>query len=144
MDGSNLKMLGQSDSFWDASIRQVDASVVDWLDGTSNRVLLARQYVPEEGKIGSLVVRTKKGLGVDRIDVRSVTGDNVENPREGVGGYMSDGRGNVRLMIMPEIATGFSGYLSGNVKYLSHRQLARLAAPFGGQLRRVPAARDRC
>jgi hypothetical protein len=60
MDGSNLKMLGQSDSFWDASIRQVDASVVDWLDGTSNRVLLARQYVPEEGKIGSLVVRTKR------------------------------------------------------------------------------------
>jgi dipeptidyl aminopeptidase/acylaminoacyl peptidase len=118
MDGSDLKQLGQSDSFYDASIRQFDAEIVDWLDGTSNKVLLAREYVPEEGKIGSLVVRTKKGLGVDRIDVRSVTGDNVENPRDGVGGYMSDGHGNVRLMIMPEIATGFTGYLSGNVKYL--------------------------
>nr|NUR37988.1 hypothetical protein [Sphingomonas sp.] len=43
-DGSNPKMLGQTDSFYDARIRQFDASVVDWLDGTGNKVLLQRDY----------------------------------------------------------------------------------------------------
>jgi len=57
-DGSNPKMLGQTDSFYDARIRQFDASVVDWLDGSANKILLQRDYVPEEGKIGTHLVRT--------------------------------------------------------------------------------------
>jgi hypothetical protein len=58
-DGSDLKMLGQTDSFYDAWIRQVDASIVDRLDGADNKLLLERQYVPEEGKLNTRLVRTR-------------------------------------------------------------------------------------
>lgn len=117
-DGSDPKMLGQTDSFYDAWIRQVDASVVDWLDGTGNKVLLGREYVPEEGKIGTRFIRTKKGVGVDRVDVRTLTSEAVEQPSDVASDFMSDGQGHVRLMIIPETTTPESGLLSGKVKYL--------------------------
>ncbi|GAA3889838.1 S9 family peptidase [Sphingomonas limnosediminicola] len=114
-DGSDPKLLGQTDSVYDAWLRQVDAQVVDWLDGTDNKVLVEREYVPEEGKMGTHFVRTKKGVGVDRIDVRTLRSDAVESPRDGVSNYMSDGRGHVRLMSSPDISSG--GMLSGKTRY---------------------------
>jgi dipeptidyl aminopeptidase/acylaminoacyl peptidase len=114
-DGTDAKLLGQTDSFYDAWIRQVDAEVVDWLDGTDNKVLLERVYVPEEGKIGTHFVRTKKGLGVDLIDARTLTSNTVESPRDGTSGYMSDGRGHVRLMTSPVVSN--AGMLSGRTSY---------------------------
>jgi dipeptidyl aminopeptidase/acylaminoacyl peptidase len=116
-DGSNPKLLGQTDSFYDAWIRQFDAAIVDRLDGTDNKVLLERQYVPEEGKLGTRLVRTKSGLGVDRVDVANLAVENVESPKEGAGGYMSDGRGHVRLMEIPGTTTPSEGILSGRTKY---------------------------
>lgn len=115
-DGGDPKLLGQTDSFYDASIRQVDAQVVDWLDGTDNKVLLEREYVPEEGKIGTHLVRTKKGVGVDRVDVSTLQSDMVESPRDGVSNYMSDGRGHVRLMMSPDVSG--AGMLSGKTRYV--------------------------
>jgi dipeptidyl aminopeptidase/acylaminoacyl peptidase len=117
-DGSNAKMLGQTDSFYDASIRQFDASVVDWLDGTTNKVLLQRAYVPEEGKLGTHLVRTKQGLGVDRVDVTSLSSESVETPRDAASDYMSDGRGNIRIMQSAGTVTPSAGMLSGQIKYL--------------------------
>jgi dipeptidyl aminopeptidase/acylaminoacyl peptidase len=117
-DGSDPKLLGQTDSFYDAWIRQFDAAIVDRLDGTDNKVMLERQYVPEEGKLGTRLVRTKSGLGVDRIDVATLSSENVESPKEGVGGYTSDGRGHVRLMEVPGTATPSDPFLSGRIKYL--------------------------
>jgi hypothetical protein len=117
-DGSNPKMLGQTDSFFDARIRQFDASVVDWLDGTGNKVLLQRDYVPEDGKIGTRLVRTKNGLGVDRVDVTSLSSENVETPVDVASDFMSDGRGNVRIMQVAGTVTPSDGTLSGQVKYL--------------------------
>jgi dipeptidyl aminopeptidase/acylaminoacyl peptidase len=114
-DGSDPKLLGQTDSFYDAWIRQFDAAVVDWLNGTDNKVLIERQYTPEEGKPGTRVVRTKQGVGVDRIDVRTLASDTIEPPRDGASDFMSDGRGNVRLMQMPE-TTG-RVQLSGRYRY---------------------------
>ena len=114
-DGTDPKLLGQVDSFYDAWIRQVDAEVVDWLDGTDNKVLLERVYVPEEGKIGTHFVRDKRGLGVDLIDARSLTSNTIESPRDGPSGYMSDGRGQVRLMISPVASN--AGMLSGRTTY---------------------------
>lgn len=115
-DGTDAKLLGQVDSFYDAWIRQVDAQVVDWLDGTDNKVLLERAYVPEEGKIGTHFVRDKKGLGVDLVDARTLASNTVESPRDGASGYMGDGRGHVRLMISPVVSN--AGILSGRTTYV--------------------------
>jgi dipeptidyl aminopeptidase/acylaminoacyl peptidase len=124
-DGTDAKLLGQSDSFYDAWIRQTDASVVDWLDGTDNRILIEREYVPEEGKIGTRVVRNKNGVGVDQVDAKTMRSEAIEPPRDGVSNYVSDGRGHVRLMAMPETTTPSSGILSGRVKYLYRRANSR-------------------
>ena len=113
--GGNPKLLGQAESAYDAWLRQDDGDIIDWLGGTEGAVLMDRLYVPEEGKINSLVVRTKKGWGVDKVDVTSLRTDNIEPAREDAG-YATDGRGNVRLMSIT--GARHSGQLTGTVKYL--------------------------
>jgi acetyl esterase/lipase len=115
-DGKNAKLLGQPSSFFDEVVRQFDATVLDWGNRTDGKLLMAREYIPEAGKIGSNIVRTKKGLGVDRVDARSLHSDPVEQPNYSASDFMSDGRGNVRIMEVNEIKTG--GTLTGRIKYL--------------------------
>jgi dienelactone hydrolase len=116
-NGRNLKQLGQSESLYDARVRFFDAAVIDWLPGQNGEVLMMRDYVPEAGRIGSLVARTSDGLGVDRIDPATLRSSRVEPPNRGAGGYISDGRGNVRIMIVPMIRGGATGQLSNRVDY---------------------------
>jgi dienelactone hydrolase len=116
-NGQNLKQLGQCESLYDARIRFVVAAVIDWLPGQNGEVLMMRGYVPEAGRIGSLVARTSDGLGVDRIDPATLRSSRVEPPNRGAGGYISDGRGNVRIMIVPMIRGGATGQLSNRVDY---------------------------
>ena len=116
-DGSNPKQLGQRESFYDAYVRQFDASVVDWLQGTDNKVLLQRDYVPEEYKLGTRLVRQKNGLGVDIVDTSTLSADPVERPRDGASSYMSDGLGHVRLMTVID-ANSLTGSLTGQASYL--------------------------
>ena len=115
-DGSDPKLLGQSNSSYDAYIRQFDGEVVDWLGGTSGNVLMERVYVPEEGKLGTRLVRTKNGLAVDRLNVTSLSRETVEEPRSGASSYVSDGLGHIRLMEVPDPTA--MGYLSDQVDYL--------------------------
>lgn len=115
-DGSDPKELGQTNSFYDAYIRQFDGDVVDWLGGASGNILMQRVYVPEEGKLGTRLVRTKRGLAVDRLNVTNLSRETVEEPRDGASSYLSDGRGRIRLMAVPG-ATPF-GYASGQMDYL--------------------------
>ncbi|MBA3511368.1 MAG: S9 family peptidase [Sphingomonas sp.] len=112
--GGNPKLLGQAESPYDGSLRQDDGNVIDWLGGTEGAVLMDRLYVPEEGKIQSRVVRTKSGWGVDKVDVSSLRGTTVETPREAAG-YLTDGRGNVRLMSIT--GARHSGMLTGEMDY---------------------------
>ncbi|HET7816313.1 MAG TPA: alpha/beta fold hydrolase [Sphingomicrobium sp.] len=112
--GGNPKLLGQAESSYDAWLRQNDGDIIDWLGGTDGSVLIERLYMPEEGKINSLVKRTKSGWGVDKVDVTSLRSSTVEPPRDAAG-YTTDGRGNVRLMSI--IDSRSSGMLTGGVKY---------------------------
>ena len=113
-DGSAPKELGQQASFYDASLRQYDGSILDWLPGQDGSVLMARAYVPEAGRTGSRVTRSKEGYGVDRINTLSLKSAPVESPRPNVSNYMSDGQGHVRLMAVAQ----FDGQmLTGRTKY---------------------------
>lgn len=115
-NGSDPKMLGQTDSFYDAHARQFDGDIIDWLDGTTGQVLMQRSYIPEEGKLGTRLVRTKSGLAVDRLNASNLSRDIVEEPRSGAGSYMSDHQGNVRLLSVPDMTP--VGYASGQMRYL--------------------------
>ncbi|HUE78813.1 MAG TPA: S9 family peptidase [Sphingomicrobium sp.] len=117
-DGAPLKQLGQKASSRDQYIRQSDGAVIDWLPGEQGQVLMARAYVPEGETTGRLISRTREGLGVDKIDLKSLKVTPVETPRKNADIYLSDGRGNVRLMGSVD-ADHNSGQLSGiyNFRY---------------------------
>lgn len=121
LDGTKPKLLGQAQSSYDAWIRWDDGEVIDWLDG-NGQVLINRLYMPEEGKIGSLVVRNKRGWGVDRVDVTSLKSETVEAPRDAAG-YMTDGLGHVRLLSITGERN--SGVYTGNISYSYRMQGSR-------------------
>jgi dipeptidyl aminopeptidase/acylaminoacyl peptidase len=114
LDGGHPKLMGQPETANDEWLRQYDAQVIDWLVDTDGQVLINRLYVPEANTTGKLVYRTKKGWGVDRLDVTSLKSDRVEEPREAAG-YQTDGRGHVRLMYI--VGERHSGMLTGQLKY---------------------------
>ena len=97
-DGTKMRPLGQEDSGRAAYERQSDGGIVDWMTGSEGRLLMARTYVPDYSNTGHLVSRKKSGLGVDLVDLDSLKTSSVEPARDDVGGYLSDGRGNVRLL----------------------------------------------
>jgi dipeptidyl aminopeptidase/acylaminoacyl peptidase len=113
-DGSDIKELGQRSSFFDADIRQEDGEIIDWLPSGDGSVLMERAYVPETGTTGTRITRTSSGVGVDRIDTVTLKLTRVEQPREDIGSYMTDGQGNIRLM--SRIGTDYQ-MLTGKSKY---------------------------
>jgi dipeptidyl aminopeptidase/acylaminoacyl peptidase len=114
-DGSDIKSLGQRESAYDERLRQFDGDIVDWLPNEDGAVLMAREYIPEAGKsAGSRISRSADGVGLDRVDTRTLASKPVERPRRGVSGYMTDGRGNVRLLTISEANS--DGVLTGRVR----------------------------
>lgn len=113
LDGGHGKLLGQPASAHEASLRQYDAEVVDWVGGDDGTVLMSRLYVPEE-VLGTNIKRTKKGWGVDRVNVTNLKSDMIEDPREAAN-YMSDKLGHVRLMSITGARD--SGMLTGRLHY---------------------------
>ena len=59
---------------------------------------MEREYVPEP-RDGAHVSQRVDGLGVDRIDINDC-GPRIEPADRRASGYISDGRGNVRMMIL--------------------------------------------
>lgn len=115
LDGSDPKPLGQSDSKYDEYIRQYDGAILDWRNSEDGSVLMEREYIPEAGKIGSNIVRKKEGLGVDLVDTKSLRATPVEPPKDSTSGYMTDGRGTVRIMEVTEAQ--HDSTMTGRVKY---------------------------
>jgi hypothetical protein len=76
LGGSNPKLLGKPQSAFDDGLRQYDAEVIDWLGGTDGTVLVNRLYVPQD-VLGSAIKQTKRGWGVDRLNVTTLRGDVV-------------------------------------------------------------------
>jgi dipeptidyl aminopeptidase/acylaminoacyl peptidase len=98
LDGRNLTRLGQAASAYDARVRQFDGSVLDWSGGEAGSILMIRDIVPEQRGAGTRLARAGDGLAVDRVDVRTLRTQRVEQPNSHAEDYISDGRGNVRIM----------------------------------------------
>lgn len=128
-DGGGQKQLGQPASFYDESIRQYDGAVIDWLPGKGGSVLMTRNYVAETGTTGTLLGRTKSGLGVVRLDTNSLRADEIEPPRPGVSGYWSDGQGKVRVQ---ELEQTDQGQLTGRYRYNYRTANSREWLPLSG------------
>ena len=64
---------------------------------------MTREFIPEIHKSDTRMVRRKNGLGVVRLNVRTLKTELIERPTAATSGFMSDGLGNVRLSEIPEI-----------------------------------------
>jgi acetyl esterase/lipase len=84
-------------------VRQDDGSVLDWLPDQEGSVLMARTYVPKVEEYATNIKDEREGLGVDQVDLATLRSKTVETPRREVSRYMTDGRGNVRIMAMAEM-----------------------------------------
>jgi hypothetical protein len=113
-NGGNIKMLSTVNNEYSLGYNLNGGAIIDWLpDEASGAVLMTRTYVPDEHSgMGS----TDKGLGVDRIDTRTLKVTQVERPKETAVGYITDGHGAVR--IMANGAAKSSARATGEITYM--------------------------
>jgi dipeptidyl aminopeptidase/acylaminoacyl peptidase len=122
-DGSDQKLLSARGSEYSLGIALGGGGVIDWLgDKGVNNVLMQRYVVPEM-TTGHLTARTSEGLAVERVDTRTLERATVEPPRGGVIGYVTDGRGVVRLMARRPTTT--LGQNAGRYDFLYRRKNSR-------------------
>jgi dipeptidyl aminopeptidase/acylaminoacyl peptidase len=120
LDGKNVRQLGQPDRASDLDIRQFDGDILDWLPDRPGSVLMQRHYVQHANLTGvGAPIDGQKGLGVDRIDLASLKITTIERPAADAQGYLTDGRGNVRIMTLAK--TAGDGTLTGVYKFKYRR-----------------------
>jgi len=113
-DGKNLKMLSARTSDRALGLMQNGGSLIDWGAGGDGSALMTRLFVPEVST-GTHIAESQSGLGVELIDTRSLSRKQIEPARESAVDYISDGRGNVRVMgLQPKTGTGYD---SGKIIY---------------------------
>ena len=106
-DGKNVKLLSARTSDRALGITQDGGSPIDWGAGDGGSVLMTRLYVPEENT-GTLVAENRDGLGVELVDTATLARRSVEPPHKGATDYISDGKGNIRVMgIRPRTNTDY-------------------------------------
>ncbi|HYJ29059.1 MAG TPA: alpha/beta fold hydrolase [Allosphingosinicella sp.] len=129
-DGGNLRQLGQRNTGNEARFRQFDGSVIDWLPGSNGEVLIMREYIPDGGGTAETrQVRRENGLGVDRVDVRTLRADRIERPDERASLFMSDGRGSVRIKGVRAVQGG-TGQIRSRISYFYRVQGSDAWRPF--------------
>ena len=122
-DGSNVKMLSTETNEYSQGYEISGGRVVDWLPDEDGAVLMTRQYLPD-AHLGSHVGSTKKGLGVDHVDTRSLKVLPVEPPfQQNVSNYFSDGRGTIRIKEQRDRVLGEAD--SGVLRYLYRKTGSR-------------------
>ncbi len=95
-DGSNMRVLGERDTFDQVAVRTWGGRILDFLPGDDDAVLMAQDFIPDE-RTGTRVGRRGEGLGVVRVDTATLASRTVEAPRPEVAGFVTDGRGMVRI-----------------------------------------------
>jgi dipeptidyl aminopeptidase/acylaminoacyl peptidase len=128
VEGRNVRQLGQPSHHYEEGIRQWDGGVLDWLPDDPGSVLLARTYLREVGTTGSRFNDSRQGLGVDRIDLGTLKAQTVETPKQFASNYLTDGRGNVRIV---GFISASSDQLSGIVSWKYRTAKSKEWIPLG-------------
>jgi dipeptidyl aminopeptidase/acylaminoacyl peptidase len=124
-DGGNLKMLSTKENIYSRGLQLGGGNVIDWLPDEDSATLMTRVFLPDD-HLGSRAGSAKEGLGVDRIDTRTLAITPVEAPRDIADDYISDGRGTVRIM---GVSPRNSGQETGVTRYLYRQKGSRKWEP---------------
>jgi acetyl esterase/lipase len=112
-DGKNLKLLSTQQSEYSRGWQLYGGEILDWLPDENGSVLMARVYLPDK-HTGSRLGSPELGLGVDRVDTRTLAVSHVLEPSITADDYITDGLGNVRVkgrgQMRGEIDTGVIEY----------------------------------
>jgi dipeptidyl aminopeptidase/acylaminoacyl peptidase len=96
-DGKNPRVLSTRENHHTRGYQFGGGQVIDWLPDESGAVLMTRVYLPDD-HLGTRLGSSAQGLGVDWIDTRNLAVKRVEPPRTDAVGYITDGRGTVRIV----------------------------------------------
>lgn len=100
--------------------------VLDLTGDGKGTVLVARQYVPESS-IDRVVQKNDEGLGVERVDLKTLQRRPVERAKRDAVEYISDGVGTVRIMgVRPISGTGYS---ANEINYFYRKPESRTWEP---------------
>lgn len=99
-DGSNVVALGSHDHT-QSYAQQSDGYVLDWRDGKTDKILIAREYMASHDRYGR-GDNTRHGLGVDLIDTATGDVDHIVSADPWAEQYIADGQGHVRIMATDE------------------------------------------
>lgn len=95
-DGSNQREISTEQNPYAREYNLYGGTVIDWLPDEDGSLLMVRNYVSDE-HTGSHVGSSAEGLGVDRVDTRTLNIKHVEPANSAALGYISDGHGTVRV-----------------------------------------------
>jgi dipeptidyl aminopeptidase/acylaminoacyl peptidase len=129
-DGTNQKLLSTKNNEYSEGLQLGGGDVLDWLPDEDGAVLMSRMYLPDQ-HTGSHVGSSKRGLGVDWIDTRTLAVRTVEPPREDAVEYISDGRGTIRIVGARSRRGALGAYDSGDIVYFYRVMGSREWRPFG-------------
>ncbi len=114
-DGSAMKMISVGTNYRSLGLGQDGGAVIDWTGADqTGSVLMTRSFVPEV-QIGTRLAERGEGLGVERVDTVTLARSTIERPKSDAVEYITDGKGEVRIMGLRP-STG-DGLLSGTRNY---------------------------
>jgi len=114
-DGSNLKLLNKPQTDITYGFETGGSAVIDWLPDENGAVLMSRAYVPQN-HVGSHIGNDREGIGVDRVDTRTLASSPILPPSARVDGYVSDQHGTVRIVEQSDLR-GAARASTGTLKY---------------------------
>ena len=126
-DGSNLKVLSNRENIYTRGVLLSGGHIIDWLPDEDGFVLMVQRYLPDD-HTGSSLGSKREGVGVDRVNTRTLELTHVEEPRREVADYISDGRGVVRIQAKNEVRVGLD---TGITRYSYRLVGSRKWLPFG-------------
>jgi dienelactone hydrolase len=120
-DRTDLKVLSTEQTPYTRGYQLYGGEIIDWLPDETGSLLMIRNYL-QDARTGSRFGSSARGLGVDRIDTRTLEVSHVLPPDPTATTYITDGRGHVRIMGSREIRS----YLeTGVIHYLYRGPTAR-------------------
>lgn len=127
-DGKNFKLVTARTNERSLYFHGNGGQILDLTGDGKGNVLFARQYVPESS-IDRVVQNNDEGLGVEKVDLKSLQRRPLERARRDAVEYITDGIGTVRIMgVRPTAATGYS---SNVINYFYRRPVSREWEPLG-------------
>ncbi|HEY0342383.1 MAG TPA: S9 family peptidase, partial [Steroidobacteraceae bacterium] len=96
-DGANPRQLSTEQNSYSRGLQLGGGEIIDWLPDENGAVLMTRHYLPDT-HTGSHLGSDEEGLGLDRVDTRTLAVTHVERASPTASDYITDGRGTVRII----------------------------------------------